>query len=130
MVVDTSVWVALVLGEEDAERYEMAMTTAIVRSERIYLPASVIVEAGAILDSRERGDAFDRLVQTTQPTIIAIDEKTARTARSAYKIFGKGAHPAKLNFGDCLTYAVCAELGETLLFKGNDFSQTDIPAAL
>lgn len=130
MVVDTSAWIALVLGEEDAERYEAAITAAIGRSERIYLPASVIVEAGAVLDLRDKGAIFDRLVKSTYPTVIAIDEKIARTARSAYRIFGKGIHPAKLNFGDCLTYAACAELGETLLFKGNDFSQTDIPSAL
>lgn len=120
----------MVLGEDDAERYEMAISDAISRSEGLFLPASVIVEAGAVLDSRGKGAAFDRLLDGLEPTVVAIDEKIARTARRAYRAFGKRVHPAKLNFGDCLSYAVCAELGETLLFKGNDFAQTDIPSAL
>jgi ribonuclease VapC len=120
----------MVLGEEDAERYETAINEAISRAERLFLPASVIVEAGAVLDSRGRGAALDRLLDGLEPIIVAVDEKIAWAARRAYRAFGKGFHPAKLNFGDCLSYAVCAELGETLLFKGNDFAKTDIRPAL
>ena len=130
MVIDSSAWVAMILGEDDAEKYSHAIGAAIARSERIYIPASVIVEAGVVLDRKGKVARFDALLETLQPEFVALDGKAAASARAAYAAFGKGIHPAGLNFGDCMSYATCAVLGETLLFKGNDFPQTDITSAL
>jgi ribonuclease VapC len=61
--------------------------------------------------------------------IVAFTETQARLAREAFKRYGKGRHPAKLNFGDCMAYALAKDTGEELLFKGTDFAQTDIAVA-
>jgi ribonuclease VapC len=73
---------------------------------------------------------FDELLQLIEPIIIAFDKQQAQLARIAWRKYGKGRHPAKLNFGDCCSYAAAQQSNLPLLFKGNDFSQTDIQSAL
>lgn len=73
---------------------------------------------------------LDILLAASCMKILPFSEKQARIARTAFLCFGKGRHPAQLNFGDCMAYAAAKETGEELLFKGSDFSQTDIAAAL
>ena len=69
---------------------------------------------------------YDEPLKKINPNIIAFDEQQAKLARIAWRKYGKGRHPAKLNFGDCCSYAVAKYLNQPLLFKGNDFSKTDI----
>jgi len=73
---------------------------------------------------------LDLYIARGQMEIVAFTESQARIARTAFKRFGKGRHPAQLNFGDCMAYALAKETGEELLFKGTDFTQTDIAVAL
>jgi ribonuclease VapC len=67
-----------------------------------------------------------RLVADAEIEIVPVTARHAELARAAYRRFGKGNHPAGLTFGDCFAYALAAERGEALLFKGNDFAQTDV----
>ena len=73
---------------------------------------------------------LDLLIARFRIEIVDFTESQARLARVAFKRYGKGRHPAQLNFGDCMAYALASETGEELLFKGTDFGQTDITAAL
>jgi ribonuclease VapC len=85
-----------------------------------------------ILQSRRGVDGvrdLDLLIVRFRIEIVAFTESQARLAREAFKRYGKGRHPAQLNFGDCIAYALAKETGEELLFKGIDFAQTDIAAA-
>ena len=82
-----------------------------------------------ILESRHGAEgvrALDRLLSTAAVDIVPVDSTQAYGARDAFRIYGKGRHAAGLNFGDCYAYALAKTLGEQLLFKGNDFSQTDV----
>ena len=69
---------------------------------------------------------LDTFLKIINPTIVAFDSEQSKLARTAWRKFGKGRHPAKLNFGDCCSYAVAKYLNKPLLFKGNDFSKTDL----
>jgi ribonuclease VapC len=128
MVVDTSALLAILLAENDAGRFARAMEQA----DRCSLSAASYLEAALVIDNR--GDAvaareFDRLIRRAGIVIEPVSFDQARIARQAYRDFGKGRHPAGLNFGDCLAYALAKSLDEPLLFKGGDFAQTDIEAA-
>lgn len=130
MVIDSSALIAIEMGETEAEAFVEAIAHAINTGERVAVPASVLLEAGLILDTRGMGTSFDQLIESLQPEVIAIDREVAEISRIAYRRFGKGLHPARLNMGDCMSYAVARQLGEELLFKGHDFTQTDIALAL
>lgn len=82
------------------------------------IDSSAILAAGA--------QQFDALIRRAGIVVEAVTEEQAQLARQAYSDFGKGRHPAGLNFGDCFSYALAKAAREPLLFKGNDFSQTDI----
>jgi ribonuclease VapC len=91
-----------------------------------------LLEVSMILQSRRGSDAIrdlDLLILRLRIEIVPFTESQARLAREAFKRFGKGRHPAGLNFGDCMAYALAKETGEELLFLGSDFSKTDIVAA-
>ena len=82
-----------------------------------------------ILESRYGADGvrdLDLFIAKAQVSLVPVDEEQADLARRAYRKFGKGRHPAGLNFGDCFSYALSRALELPLLFKGNDFSQTDV----
>ncbi len=96
-------------------------------------PAAAYLEAALVVDNR--GDAvalreFDRFFERSGISIEPVTFEQARIAREAYKDFGKGRHRAGLNFGDCLTYALARVLDQPLLYKGRDFSHTDLQSAL
>ena len=130
MVIDTSALLAIVLGETDSARYIQSIADGLTMNVGIYVPASVLIEAGIAADERGYGEELDELLDKIQPEIVAIDRLIANLARRTARKFGRGHHPAKLNFGDCLSYAVAKSLRLPLLFKGNEFSQTDIRPAL
>ncbi len=128
MVVDSSVLIAILLKEAEAEHF----TKLLIDTDSVYISAVSIVESSMVIEYKkgEQGAVqYDELLKTISPTVIAFDAMQAKLARIAWKAYGKGRHPAKLNFGDCCSYATAKHLNQPLLFKGNDFSQTDIEKA-
>ena len=126
MVLDTSALVAILTGEPE----QVAFIADIERADTCLLSAASYVEASIVLEVRHGPggvQALDRLLEQAGCEIVAVDAEQARIARSAFQRFGKGRHPAGLNFGDCFAYALAVARGEPLLFKGNDFPQTDAP---
>ena len=126
MIVETSALVAIVLAEPGAG----AVVAAIERDSYRSMSAASFVE-GSIVLLRERTDdavaAFERTVQTLQILIVPVDAAQAREAIEAYRRFGRGSgHPARLNFGDCFSYALAKITREPLLATGDDFAQTGI----
>lgn len=130
MIVDASALVAIVRREADAESYLRALDGA--ESPRI--SAATLFEAAQVIDgsgSEVMSRAFDQIVRLSGIEIVPFEAEHAAVARDARARFGKGSgHPAHLNFGDCMTYATAYVADEPLLFKGNDFSQTDIASVL
>jgi ribonuclease VapC len=128
MIVDTSALVSILDQEAEAERLARAIAAA---SERM-LSAANLVETGIVMQVR-RGDEADRdldlLLAKLKIDIIPVSGKQANLARKAFQHYGRGRHPAKLNFGDCFAYALAKDSSAPLLFKGSDFSQTDIMIA-
>jgi ribonuclease VapC len=128
VVVDSSAVIALLLGEPEAPRVEAALVAA----DGPRLPAPAYVECSIVLARRLGDDALARLDDLLEGYGIAIlpfAPDHARLAREAFLRFGKGRHPAGLNFGDCLSYAAARAEGLPLLFVGDDFARTDIAPA-
>lgn len=125
MVLDTSAILAILLNEPEIEAFSAAIEQDPVR----LLSAASLVEAAMVVESRygeDGGRELDLLLQTAGVEIVALDARQAEMARHAFRAFGKGRHAAALNFGDCFSYALSQVSGEPLLFKGDDFSRTDI----
>ena len=125
MVIDTSVLLAVLLGEAEAEDF----TRAIAADPKCLVSAFTVLEAAVVIHSRKGptgGRELDLLLHKAGATVVSFDAEQAVLARSAYESFGKGHHPAALNLGDCCSYALSRSSGEPLLFKGNDFSKTDV----
>jgi ribonuclease VapC len=128
MVIDSSALLAILYWEDDAE----SLAAKIRLAPKSYISAATLVEAWiAVLRRKGERDAADLalLAKVLLIEVIAFDEEQAVLACEAYLRFGRGRHPARLNYGDCFSYALAKSLGEPLLFKGNDFRQTDIPSA-
>lgn len=125
MVIDTSALAAIFFGEPERGKF----LNAIASSSAKLISASTILEAGIVIESRQ-GDAagreFDLFVVRASLQIVPVDAEQVDLARSAWRKFGKGRHPAGLNFGDCFTYALAKSTGEPILAKGTDFRITDI----
>jgi ribonuclease VapC len=129
MVIDTSALVAIL--EDEPER--RAFNEAIEAADTRLMSAASLLEISIIIESRYGADGLrdlDLFMIESGIDLVAVDAEQARVARNGYSRFGKGRHPAALNFGDCFSYALARVRGEALLFKGTDFSQTDVPAAL
>ena len=128
MIADTSALLAVILGEPDAEHYLEAMISA----ESLAVSAATLTEAFIVAEARQGSEAvgdLGALLADLEVEVIAFDETQAEIASSAWRRFGKGNHPAGLNLGDIFSYALAAERGESLLYKGRDFAATDIPQA-
>src|SRR5437870_11447538 len=130
MIIDTSALIAILRDERDAIDYARAIADAAIRR----ISAANYVEAAAVIDASRDPIAsrrFDDLLQEAEVIVESVTEAQARLARQAYRDFGKGSgHPAKLNFGDCFAYALAKVKKEPMLFKGDDFSHTDVTPAL
>lgn len=125
MVIDTSALLAVFLGEAERPRFLESITQAETRR----ISAANALETGIVLEAR-RGEAagreFDLFLHQAKVDIIPVDAEQIEIARVAWRKYGKGRHPAALNFGDCFAYALAKVLGEPLLAKGSDFARTDI----
>ncbi len=125
MVLDTSAVVAILQSEPDSER----LINALERAKNLRISAATLLETGIVMHSRfgDSGDLeVDQFIHRLGITVMPVTEDQAEIARSAYRKFGKGRHPANLNFGDCFSYALAISLHESLLFIGDDFSKTDV----
>jgi ribonuclease VapC len=129
VILDSSALIAILRSEPEAPAFADAIENAAVRR----ISAASYVEAAAVIDgSRDPvlSRRFDDLLRDAQIRIEPVTEIQARLAREAYRDYGRGSgHPAKLNFGDCFAYALARDMGEPLLFKGSDFSSTDVTPA-
>jgi ribonuclease VapC len=130
VIVDASALIAILRAEPDAS--EMAHAIERARDRRIsaanWLEAAVVIDGSRDPVASRR---FDELVRAAELQVEPVTPEQTRIARDAYRDFGKGSgHKAGLNFGDCFAYALAKFTGEALLFKGNDFSHTDITPAL
>ena len=129
MILDTSALIAILRCETEA----LEFATIIERAAQRRMSAVSYVEAGAVIDGSRDPVAsrrFDELLEEAHVVIEPVTQTQALIARQAYRDFGKtSGHSAKLNFGDCFSYALAKSTGEPLLFKGSDFSQTDVKPA-
>ena len=129
MVIDTSAVIAILFGEPEA----LTLAKAVAVESRKLISAFNALETGIVVEARKGetgGRELDLLMHRAQIEIVTMNADQAELARAAWRKYGKGNHPAGLNIGDCCAYALAIYSGEPLLFKGNDFSQTDINAAI
>jgi ribonuclease VapC len=124
VIVDSSALVAIMIGEPEEDEFKATLAHHPTR-----VSAVTVFETAIVLgESRHR--LLDALVADAELSVVAFDAAQARLAREAYARFGKGTgSKARLNFGDCVTYALAKVTGEPLLFKGDDFTHTDVESA-
>jgi ribonuclease VapC len=125
MVIDTSAIIAILLGEPEAKAFSFSITAD---SKRL-MSAFSVLEAGIVIEVKKGeagGRELDLLLHRTQIEIIPMDADQTELARTAWRKYGKGRHPAGLNIGDCYAYALSKTSGEPLLFKGDGFINTDV----
>jgi ribonuclease VapC len=125
MVLDTSALLALLLDEPEAEDFRVAVEEDTTR----LVSAATLLETALVVEARKGepgGRELDTLIQKAEVVVVPVDAEHVSEARRAYRRFGKGRHPAGLNFGDVFAYALARTAGEPLLFKGDDFAKTDI----
>jgi ribonuclease VapC len=128
MVIDTSAVLAILQDEPERRAINEAVEAADTRA----MSVATLVESSIILESRYGPDGvrdLDLYIAKAQVALVPVDAEQAHLARDAFRKYGKGRHRAGLNFGDCFSYALARSLAEPLLFKGDDFSQTDAVAA-
>ncbi|MEX2543475.1 MAG: type II toxin-antitoxin system VapC family toxin [Trueperaceae bacterium] len=128
MVIDTSAILAVLENEAEASTFKLEIASAAVR----LMSAGTYLETAMVVESRKGADGIGELrllLGSAGIRLVPFDAEQAMTAQQAFSRYGKGRHRAALNFGDCFSYALAKSTGEPLLFKGNDFSETDIPLA-
>lgn len=126
MVVDTSALMAILLKEPQADACARAIKSDVDR----LISAGTVTECLVVATRRSADGAMARLIEGIGFDIVNVTAVSAWRAGEAYRRWGKGRHPASLNFGDCFAYALAKERACPLLFIGNDFSKTDIESAL
>ena len=125
-MVDTSAVVAVILTELGSDELAAHLEDALVR----LMPAAIRVELGMVIEARlwpAGQDVVDRFLRDANVDIVPVDADLAERAMSGWRRYGKGRHPAGLNFGDCFTYALADRTGHPVLCTGNDFAATDVP---
>ena len=128
MILDTSAIVAILWDEPERS----AFTDAIARAGTCHMSAATFVEASIVIETSRGYEGlrdFDLFVAAVGIQLVPVDAEQAQIAREAFRKYGKSRHPAGLNYGDCFSYALARASGLPLLFKGSDFSQTDIESA-
>ncbi len=125
MVLDTSAILAILLLEPDRATFAGAIAGATTR----LVSAGTLLELSIVLESRNGAagaTAIDDFILKSRIVVMPFNAEQVAIAREAYRRFGRGRHPAGLNFGDCFAYALSKTSGEPLLFKGDDFARTDV----
>jgi ribonuclease VapC len=128
MVLETSALLAVLMGEPERDSFIALLAAA----DDAVISAATLVEASIVMRAKTgaKGESdLDELLAAAAVRCVAVDAAQAIVAREAYERFGKGRSPAGLNFGDCFSYALARVMGRPLLFKGADFSKTDVVAA-
>ena len=128
VVLDTSAVIGILQAEPDAELLVAVLEDADLRC----ISAATVVEAGIVLQARfgDHGEReLDLFLQRAEVEVVPLTADQAELARQAFRRFGKGRHPAALNYGDCLAYALALSLDARLLFTGTDFARTDVRTA-
>jgi ribonuclease VapC len=126
LVIDTSAAVAIILGEYGSDELVSYLEDAAVR----VISAATLVELGIVIESRlwpAGQDVVERFMRDAQVEIVPVDADLAARALSGWRRYGKGHHPAGLNFGDCFTYALAERTGHAVLCVGQAFAATDVP---
>lgn len=126
IAVDTSALMAIILHEQAAE----ACMAALQAEDDLIISAATVAEALIVAGRRNVRGEMERLIEGLGFRIVDVTPAAARRAADAYENWGKGRHPASLNFGDCFAYEVAKDYGSRLLFTGNDFARTDVQAVL
>jgi ribonuclease VapC len=128
IALDTSALVAILAEEPEAERFKDAMA----RAEGLLIGVPTVLELRMLLTGRSGPERANAMIEAvlTDAVRVDFDRRHLAAAVSAFDRYGKGRHPASLNFGDCMAYAVAAVAGCPLLYKGEDFARTDIGSAL
>jgi ribonuclease VapC len=125
MVIDTSALLAILFDEPERRTFNEAIEAA----ESRRMATATFVEVSIVIESRFGAEGLrdlDLFIERSGIELIPVDSEQAQAARRAYSRFGKGRHPAGLNYGDCFAYALAMVLGEPLLYKGDDFGRTDV----
>ena len=125
LVVDTSAAVAVILGEPGSDELTGHLEDALAR----LMPAAIRVELGIVIEARlgpAGQDVVDRFLRDAEIDIVPVDAEMAARAMSGWRRYGKGRHPAGLNFGDCFSYALAEHTGHPVLCTGDDFAATDL----
>ena len=133
MIVDTSALVAILNDEPETAGFLERFQQAIRRGERAAITAANLFELMLVIDGRkdaQLSEEVDHLLGAMGVVVVAVDVGLAAGAREANRRYGRRFHRARLNFGDCFAYALAKQTGEPLLFKGDDFAQTDIVSAV
>ena len=128
MVIDTSAVIAILWEEPEAQELRVKIASDTIR----LMAAPSVLETTMVLVPRKGEKALEYLDQvftTAEINIISFNNEHYKTAREAWLQYGRGRHPASLNFGDCFSYALAKYTQQPLLFKGYDFSKTDLPRA-
>lgn len=125
IVVDTSALMAILLGEAEADR----CADVLEAEDKILISASTMAEALIVASRRNCKDEMEKLIAGLGFEIIGVTAATVQNVVQAYETWGKGVHPASLNFGDCFAYALAKERGCRLLYVGEDFARTDLERA-
>lgn len=126
IVVDTSALMAVLLGEPQAEACKVVLQT----EEKLLISAVIVAEALIVAAHRNIGDEMTGLIDGLGFEIVGVNAAAARRVAAAYRRWGRGAHVAALNFGDCFSYDLARQNGCPLLFVGEDFMKTDLECAL
>jgi ribonuclease VapC len=128
MVVDTSIITAMIVDEPERNLFE----DLILRGSTVVISVAAVVEISIVLRHKRRdsdAEKLDELLSKLRIDVRGVDLSLGKLAREAFAQYGKGRHPAALNFGDCFTYALAKARDDVLLFKGDDFARTDIVPA-
>lgn len=129
MIIDTSALLAILFDEPERPTF----TRALADAGRRRLSVANSFEAAIVVEARlgaAGGDELEFLIERAGIELVPVDAEQMRMALHGWRLYGKGRHPAGLNFGDCFAYGLALSRDEVLLFKGGDFSQTDLVAAI
>jgi ribonuclease VapC len=129
MIVDSSAVLAIMLSEQDSEAYLDALLSVGPRR----MSVANWLETAMVIDRRgttAAASGFEEFMRDADIEVMPVTASQGTLARAAWQRYGRGNHPAKLNYGDCFAYALAKETREPLLFKGNDFARTDVEPAL